>query len=160
MQQGIRWFEKHQTQHHIADTMGQVEPQPGNPVGKSCCRAPCDEVGQGAEGTEGKTEEAGNDAPENGRGVVPEEQDHHRQNAPDIEILEPPHAEAIEKPFQKNKAVYHPENLFSEKDGVKDDEQADDFQIGQKGHDDLSCKKQGGQHAHPRQAAGFVSFHQ
>lgn len=78
MQQGIQWFEKHQTQHHIADAMGQVKPQPGYPVGKSCCGASCEEVGQGAEGTKGKTEETGNDAPEKGRGVVPEEQDNHR----------------------------------------------------------------------------------
>lgn len=149
LQQGVQWFEKHQTQHHIADAMDQIEPQSGHPVGKSCCRTPCDEVGQGAEGAKGKTEEAGNDAPEKRRGVVPEEQDDDRQNTPDIQILEPPHTEAIEKPFQKNKAVYHPENLFPEKDGVKDDEQADDFQIGQKGHHNLSRKQQGGQYAHP-----------
>lgn len=160
MQQGIQRFEKHQTQHHIADAMGQVEPQTGYPVGESRCRAPCDEVGQGAEGTEGKAKEAGNDAPEKGRGVVPEEQDNHRQNAPDIEILEPPHAEAIEESLQKNEAIYHPENLFAEKDSVKDDEQADNFQIGQKGHDDLSHKKQGSQHTHPCHVVGFVSFHQ
>lgn len=144
MQQGIQWLEKHQTQHHIADAMDQVEPQPRYPIGESRCRAAGDQVGQGAEGTEGKTEKAGKDAPEKGGGVASEKQGSHRQNAPEIEILKPPHTEAIEKPFQKNKAIYHPENLFAEKDGVKDDEQADDFQIGQKGHNHLSRKKQGG----------------
>ena len=98
--------------------MGQVKAKAGYPVGERCCRAACEEIGQGTEYAKGQPEKAGNDAPEDCRTVVSEGQAYQCQNSPDIEVIEEPHAEAVEESFQKNKTVDHPEYLSAKKDGI------------------------------------------
>jgi len=128
--------------------MGKVKPQTRHPVGEGRCRAACNEIGQGTKRTKPQPEEAGNDAPEDRRTVISEGEADERQYCPDIQIIEEPHAKAVEEALQKNKNIDHPEYFSAEKDGIEDNEQADDLNIRQDGYDDLSHEEKGSQDPH------------
>lgn len=159
-QKGIEGSEQYQAQYHIADTMGKIKTKAGDPVGKCCSRSAGDQVGQGAERAKKQTEETGNDAPEQNGAVVSQRKTDRGKDRPDIEIIKKPHTKAVQRSFQKNKAVDHQKNLFSEEYGIEDDEQTDDLDIRQNCHKDLSHEKQSSQKAHQCQRIDFLLCHQ
>ena len=124
--------------------MYQIVGNAGNPPGKGHGPAPNEKVGDGAQRSEEQTENPG----KHGKGqrpVLPAQAPcQKRKQRPGVEVHDPPQAETVQAPFQKDEGEDSIDRFPAKGQGVQNDKQRYNLYIGQKSQGYFACLQGGG----------------
>ena len=147
---------KRQRSHKIAPAVRQIEGNSRNPVGEPRRPPARQQIGDGAKRPKAKAIGRGQNCPAQAALHVSEKPCEPRQRRPEVEIGDPPGAKAINKAFQQDEYPQRPNHLALKDQGVDDDENGNQLDVGQKRERNLRHKQQGAKSAGQRDIPGFA----
>lgn len=127
----------------IADTVNQIPEKSADNPGNTTTDPTDNKIRNRTEGTKGEAIESADQCPDN---RIPLFRKQHRdspENGPDIQVADPPDAEAVNQTFQQDENVNAVQCFFTKKQRVQDDKEGNKLNIGKTGQCDLRCHHEG-----------------
>lgn len=145
VQQLAQGWEHHQGDAEIANTVGNIKRNAGDPFGDGIGHTANEDIHDTAQGTEAQAVDAGKHGPGEGALTVPHQNSRKSQDRPNIEVVDIPQSDAVKQHFHHHENIYTVQALPAENCRIQHGKQGHRLNIGQRCHNYLQGKGQGSQ---------------